>query len=125
MTRRSYHGSRRVETDPLPGNRQRIAAECARRYTPQSLRQTLRDMHKLRADIEHLYSSPAPTGGDAVRARRVFADFRDALTRGQIRAAEKKDGRWQVNAWVKQGILLGFRLGELEDMSGSGPLSFV
>jgi 2,3,4,5-tetrahydropyridine-2,6-dicarboxylate N-succinyltransferase len=30
-----------------------------------------------------------------------------------------------VNAWVKQGILLGFRLGELEDMSGPGPLSFV
>jgi 2,3,4,5-tetrahydropyridine-2-carboxylate N-succinyltransferase len=30
-----------------------------------------------------------------------------------------------VNAWVKQGILLGFRLGELRDMSGEGPLSFV
>src|SRR5262252_6958795 len=56
-------------------------------------------------------------------ARRMFLDFRAALTRGEIRAAEKRDGRWVVNAWVKQGILLGFRLGELKEM-GDG-LSFV
>jgi len=48
-----------------------------------------------------------------------FFDFRARLTRGEIRAAEKLDGRWTVNAWVKQGILLGFRLGELKEMSDS------
>lgn len=59
-------------------------------------------------------------------ARRTFLEFRDQLTQGKIRAAEKlggKDARWIVNAWVKQGILLGFRLGELADMSAG--LSFV
>jgi 2,3,4,5-tetrahydropyridine-2-carboxylate N-succinyltransferase len=60
-------------------------------------------------------------------ARKTFLEFRDQLTLGKIRAAEKigvgKDGQWTVNAWVKQGILLGFRLGELADMSAG--LSFV
>jgi 2,3,4,5-tetrahydropyridine-2-carboxylate N-succinyltransferase len=58
-------------------------------------------------------------------ARRTFLDFRGALTRGEIRAASKVDGRWVVNAWVKQGILLGFRLGELTEMSDNSVLSFV
>jgi 2,3,4,5-tetrahydropyridine-2-carboxylate N-succinyltransferase len=82
-------------------------------------------MHNLRADIEHLYAAGPLEGESAVAARRVFAEFRQALTQGQVRAAEKRDGKWRVNPWVKQGILLGFRLGELEDMSGAGPLSFV
>lgn len=56
-------------------------------------------------------------------ARQTFLEFRDALTAGKVRAAEKKDGKWIVNTWVKQGILLGFRLGELTEM-GNG-LSFV
>ena len=59
------------------------------------------------------------------QARHVFMDFRDELTQGKIRAAEKKDGRWTVNAWVKQGILLGFRLGELSEMAQDASLSFV
>jgi 2,3,4,5-tetrahydropyridine-2-carboxylate N-succinyltransferase len=56
-------------------------------------------------------------------ARQTFFEFRDQLTQGKIRAAEKVDGQWTVNVWVKQGILLGFRLGELADMSAG--LSFV
>jgi 2,3,4,5-tetrahydropyridine-2,6-dicarboxylate N-succinyltransferase len=55
--------------------------------------------------------------------RKTFLEFRDQLTQGKIRAAEKVDGRWTVNAWVKQGILLGFRLGALADMTAG--LSFV
>lgn len=53
----------------------------------------------------------------------TFLQFRDALTRGEIRAAEKVGDEWIVNAWVKQGILLGFRLGELEERGDA--LSFV
>lgn len=50
--------------------------------------------------------------------RRTFAEFLEALNRGAIRAAERSDdGRWHANAWVKAGILLGFRLGEVVDMS--------
>jgi 2,3,4,5-tetrahydropyridine-2-carboxylate N-succinyltransferase len=58
-------------------------------------------------------------------ARTTFLEFRDALTQGKIRAAEKKADVWVVNAWVKQGILLGFRLGELTEMSDGPVLSFV
>lgn len=58
-------------------------------------------------------------------AKKIFLDFRDQLTRGLIRAAEKRDGRWHVNAWVKQGILLGFRVGELTAMGSGECLSFV
>jgi 2,3,4,5-tetrahydropyridine-2-carboxylate N-succinyltransferase len=52
--------------------------------------------------------------------RRLFRDFKAALNRGEIRAAEPdpcaKVG-WRVNAWVKKGILLGFRMGAIADMS--------
>src|SRR5271165_361408 len=57
-------------------------------------------------------------------ARPVFLEFRDALTQGTIRAAEKIGGRWVVNVWVKHGILLGFRLGELTE-TGCTALTFV
>jgi 2,3,4,5-tetrahydropyridine-2,6-dicarboxylate N-succinyltransferase len=57
-------------------------------------------------------------------ARPVFLEFRNALTEGKIRAAEKIDGQWVVNTWVKHGILLGFRLGELVETGGAG-LTFV
>jgi 2,3,4,5-tetrahydropyridine-2,6-dicarboxylate N-succinyltransferase len=56
-------------------------------------------------------------------ARKTFLEFRDLLTQGRIRAAEKTDHHWKVNAWVKQGILLGFRLGVLQEMPAG--LSFI
>src|SRR5438477_11896355 len=52
-------------------------------------------------------------------------DFRDALTNGKIRAAQKIDGKWVVNTWVKLGILLGFRIGELSETGADAGLSFV
>jgi 2,3,4,5-tetrahydropyridine-2,6-dicarboxylate N-succinyltransferase len=81
-------------------------------------------MDILREEIEHLYARGTLPTELAVHARHAFREFHEALTLGKIRAAEKQDGQWRVNAWVKQGILLGFRLGELEEMS-SGALSFV
>jgi 2,3,4,5-tetrahydropyridine-2-carboxylate N-succinyltransferase len=48
----------------------------------------------------------------------VFNEFKSALNRGEIRAAERNaNGAWQTNAWVKRGILLGFRMGTIVDMS--------
>lgn len=79
-------------------------------------------MSSLKQSIEHFAAL-----GEVERdpeARNTFLAFRDALTHGEIRAAEKKDGHWRVNAWVKQGILLGFRLGELTE-TGGATLSFV
>ena len=58
-------------------------------------------------------------------ARATFDTFRDKLTRGEIRAAEKIGGEWKANVWVKQGILLGFRLGQLAQMGSGECLSFV
>ena len=57
----------------------------------------------------------------------LFAQFKDALNRGEIRAAERSaDGKWQTNSWVKRGILLGFRMGAIADMSpADGSLQFL
>ena len=53
--------------------------------------------------------------------RGVFEDFKAALRTGEIRSAEKDaDGNWKANAWVKQGILLGFKMGKMVNMSFSG-----
>jgi 2,3,4,5-tetrahydropyridine-2-carboxylate N-succinyltransferase len=53
--------------------------------------------------------------------REIFEDFKAALRTGEIRAAEKdENGVWQTNAWVKRGILLGFRMGKMVNMSFSG-----
>jgi 2,3,4,5-tetrahydropyridine-2-carboxylate N-succinyltransferase len=80
-------------------------------------------MPSLKSSIERL-ASLGEVEHDP-EARRVFLEFRDQLTQGKIRAAEKTKGdtRWIVNPWVKQGILLGFRLGVLQEMSAG--LSFV
>ena len=57
--------------------------------------------------------------------RFLFDEFKTALNKGEIRAADRStDGTWRVNSWVKQGILLGFRMGQLSDMSASASLRF-
>ncbi len=48
-------------------------------------------------------------------AREVFAAFKQMLNEGAVRAAEKIDGAWQANTWVKKGILLGMKLGSLQE----------
>jgi 2,3,4,5-tetrahydropyridine-2,6-dicarboxylate N-succinyltransferase len=87
----------------------------------QSAINNLPFMSSLKSSIERLVSLGEVEHDP--EARRTFLEFRDQLTQGKIRAAEKVDGRWIVNAWVKQGILLGFRLGVLAEMAAG--LSFV
>ena len=84
---------------------------------------TAGNMHKLQTVIERLYGNGA--GLSAAEARSEFEKFRDALTAGEIRAAERIDGRWYTNAWVKKGILLGFRIGALVESGDPGVLGFV
>lgn len=56
--------------------------------------------------------------------RAVFSHLKTLLTHGEIRAAEPDgNGGWRVNAWVKEGILLGFRMGHIVDMH-AGPFPF-
>ena len=79
-------------------------------------------MPSLQSAIERLATLGEVEGNPD--ARKTFLEFRQQLTQGKIRAAEKIDGQWKINPWVKQGILLGFRLGELSKM-GTDTLSFV
>jgi 2,3,4,5-tetrahydropyridine-2,6-dicarboxylate N-succinyltransferase len=78
---------------------------------------------QLREQIESLAARGGIEFSDADRA--VFSDLKRALNRGDVRAAERTaEGEWQVNTWVKQGILLGFRMGRLTDMSEGSSLRF-
>lgn len=75
--------------------------------------------------IEKYFAAGPSAVGDR-GALVAFEDLREALETGAVRAAEPDAASptgWRVNPWVKQGILLGFRLGSLTD-SGDG-LSFV
>jgi 2,3,4,5-tetrahydropyridine-2,6-dicarboxylate N-succinyltransferase len=57
--------------------------------------------------------------------RVVFDELKRALNRGEVRAAEKSSsGKWLVNSWVKQGILVGFRMGAITDMSAGESFKF-
>jgi 2,3,4,5-tetrahydropyridine-2-carboxylate N-succinyltransferase len=69
---------------------------------------------RLQDKIEKLFTALEFTSDDRV----VFEEFKAALRTGEIRSAEKDvDGQWRANAWVKQGILLGFRMGKLVEIS--------
>jgi 2,3,4,5-tetrahydropyridine-2-carboxylate N-succinyltransferase len=57
-------------------------------------------------------------------SRQLFEAFIARLDAGGIRAAEKRGEQWQVNHWVKQGILLGFRLGWIADFSINDTFQF-
>src|SRR6516162_4884059 len=81
-------------------------------------------MHHLQNDIERHYAAGPAASSDSA-ARICFEQFRDALTAGNFRAAEKIDGVWHTNAWVKKGILLGFRIGALVESGLPETLSFV
>ena len=79
----------------------------------------------LRKHVEHLFDNPPPTYSHD--DRKAFEQFRAELNAGQVRSAEcdaKQPSGWRVNAWVKKGILLGFRMGELVAMPEVGPQFF-
>ncbi|MFN3561707.1 MAG: 2,3,4,5-tetrahydropyridine-2,6-dicarboxylate N-succinyltransferase [Chloroherpetonaceae bacterium] len=82
----------------------------------------------LKSEIERL----SQLGIDALRHERevrpFFDEFLNRLNHGEFRSAEKVNGKWVVNHWVKQGILLGFRLGEMRKVEvGNEPkqLTFI
>ncbi len=83
-------------------------------------------LSQLQTAIErHFAAGPAAIGDPAAMA--AFLSHRSALESGEIRAASPDPASptgWRVNAWVKRGILLGFRLGNLEE-SAAGRLSFI
>lgn len=82
-------------------------------------------MSDLKRQIESLFEQN-PTSYTEEQ-KQLFFEFRDLLNRGEIRSAEpdkQQPSGWRANIWVKKGILLGFRIGGIVDMSAGGALPF-
>jgi len=73
--------------------------------------------------IERLFDTPA-VKIDRSDAMQVVGQLIGLLNKGEVRAAEKLGGAWQVNSWVKKGILLAFRLGNLKEFDSGQPFQF-
>ena len=72
----------------------------------------------LASRISTLFASGPTAAKDDARA--AFFELQRQLGAGEVRAAEPDQTAptgWRVNAWVKQGILLGFRFGDMVDVS--------
>ncbi len=72
----------------------------------------------MRAEIESLFDHKPAAYTEEHFA--LFQRFKQALNEGRVRSAEPDTSArsgWRVNAWVKKGILLGFRMGAIVDMS--------
>jgi 2,3,4,5-tetrahydropyridine-2,6-dicarboxylate N-succinyltransferase len=72
----------------------------------------------MQAEIERLFDEKPASYSEHHFA--LFARFKDALNEGRIRSAEPDESTrsgWRVNTWVKKGVLLGFRMGSIVDMS--------
>ena len=76
----------------------------------------------LQETIEELVAAGA--GANKAAARAAFDELKAGLEAGTLRSAQPDDSTptgWRVNTWVKQGILLGFRFGDLVEMSAGLP----
>ena len=74
--------------------------------------------------IRNLHEQAGDAGRD--EAREAFAELRAELSAGRVRAAEPDPTTptgWRVNAWVKQGILVGFRCGDVVAFASPDPAS--
>jgi 2,3,4,5-tetrahydropyridine-2-carboxylate N-succinyltransferase len=78
----------------------------------------------LEKEIEKYYLAKEFKPKDKLKAISVFKEMVHLLNKGEIRSAVKINGNWKVNLWIKQGILLGFKLGRLKEMSVSRRLLF-
>lgn len=54
---------------------------------------------------------------DKEKTKEIFSEVLKYLEEGKIRSAEKVDDKWQVNQWVKEAIMIGFKTGVLEKIS--------
>jgi 2,3,4,5-tetrahydropyridine-2-carboxylate N-succinyltransferase len=81
----------------------------------------------LQEKIEHWFAQGTTAIGNA-EAEAAFYELRAALEAGALRSAEPDASLpigWRVNAWVKRGILLGFRLGQMVEMGCADGFAFV
>jgi 2,3,4,5-tetrahydropyridine-2,6-dicarboxylate N-succinyltransferase len=81
------------------------------------------DLGALQTELERF--APGVPPGEEPAALDAFRRLKAELNAGTARAAERgSDGRWRANAWVKAGILLGFRLGRTGPAAPGGPFPF-
>lgn len=71
--------------------------------------------------IEWAQNPPSEMPGDF---KDLFKTFLEQLESGVIRSAEKINGSWVANTWVKQGILLGFKYGKVTEFDKQGSFHF-
>lgn len=71
----------------------------------------------LNTDIERYFEAKELSESEKNKALGSFNELVELLNRGEVRSAERTGDTWKANAWVKKGILLGFRLGKLQDVS--------
>lgn len=76
--------------------------------------------HNLQSKIENAVSPDSSLSTNEKLA--IFLELREALENGELRSAQPINGAWQVNSFVKQGILLGFKLGKIEVAGEATPL---
>jgi 2,3,4,5-tetrahydropyridine-2,6-dicarboxylate N-succinyltransferase len=69
----------------------------------------------LQETIERMFAA-TPDSFNRDEVVQIIEELKLALNRGEVRAAEKLNGIWKVNAWVKKGILLAFRIGDLTEL---------
>lgn len=84
-------------------------------------------LKQLEAQIDEL-SAASDLAKVRSKAKKAVKELLDALEKGLVRSAYRDDGsgEWRANAWVKRGILLGFRVSDLANMSLSvGTFTFV
>jgi len=109
----------------IPARFRRLAL-CIREADAYSEQADMSDPNELlRTRLEKVIVEGGAAVGDRA-AMEAFLELRLALEAGMVRAAEPNPASptgWRVNAWVKQGILLGFRIGQLQAMDYG--LSFI
>src|ERR1051325_1047524 len=71
----------------------------------------------LNKDIEKYFSLKNYSPFQKKKVKSAFDELKSSLNTGEVRSAEKINGEWRVNSWVKKGILLGFRIGVLKNLS--------
>jgi 2,3,4,5-tetrahydropyridine-2-carboxylate N-succinyltransferase len=102
-----------------------VCAPSRRRQRADANRHTAEEdmVDREREILQEAWDGKRPL--DDAQVAAAFEALLDALEGGLVRAAEPTDaGNWRVNTWVKQGILVGFRLGRIADLSGASGWSF-
>jgi 2,3,4,5-tetrahydropyridine-2-carboxylate N-succinyltransferase len=79
------------------------------------------DKDQLQAVIEGAWEKRDTIGtGTQGDIRTAVEAALESLDRGELRVAEKRDGRWQTQQWLKKAIVLSFRLNDSQLIPGGG-----